>query len=160
MPNSKKLNIKLRTFEGSRQILDTLRAKWIAYTPEEHVRQLFLLHLIQELGYPAENIAVEYPFCSVSGKNYRADIVVFDTNLKPMLLVECKSMDIILTSKTFEQATRYNAIICAPYLLITNGKKHYLVHTTNFIDYKQLTELPSYTTREISLNNNSQKETK
>lgn len=144
MPNATKFNIKLRHFEGLTQILDTLRAKWIAYTPEEHVRQLFLLHLIQELGYPAERIAVEHSFKSASGKHYRADIVVFDAQLRPLLLVECKAMDIILTSKTFEQASRYNAIVGAPYIIITNGKKHYLVHTTNFTDYKQLSEIPPY----------------
>jgi hypothetical protein len=51
----------------------------------------------------------------------RCDILVFDAQLKPWLLVECKSPKVPLAQAVMEQAARYNLSLGVPYLCITNG---------------------------------------
>ncbi|MEY4108636.1 MAG: hypothetical protein RL181_2978, partial [Bacteroidota bacterium] len=40
-----------RTVEGKRQVWDPFRESWVAVTPEELVRQLFLQYLVREKQY-------------------------------------------------------------------------------------------------------------
>jgi hypothetical protein len=62
---------------------------------------------------------------TVNGLNKRCDILVFDADIKPWLLVECKSPKVKLTLKTFEQLARYNLKLQAPFLVATNGLATY-----------------------------------
>ena len=39
-------NIKTRIVDGRQEIFDCLRGKYVAMTPEENVRQMFVRHLI------------------------------------------------------------------------------------------------------------------
>ena len=80
-----KHDLKLREVEGKREVFDPLRKKWVAYTPEEHVRQTFILFLTLDKGVPPELIAVEQQFKGALGKEYRADIVVYGRNGTPRL---------------------------------------------------------------------------
>lgn len=50
---------------------------------------------------------------------------MFDAQIKPWLLVECKSPHVELTQSVFEQAAVYNLRLRAPYLAITNGLATY-----------------------------------
>lgn len=101
-------------------VFDPVRRKDVALIPEELLRQLVLLYLLEVKNYPANRIRVEAGF-TLNGLQKRSDIIVFDTDLKPWLLVECKSPKIPLTQATFEQAARYNLQWQAPFLAVTNG---------------------------------------
>jgi hypothetical protein len=108
--------------EGKTYVFDNLRKKYILLTPEEWVRQNFINSLIYQKKYTKNLIKIE------SGLKYnkllkRTDILVYDKMGKPYLLVECKAQDIELTQQTVEQASRYNLVIRAPFLCITNGVK-------------------------------------
>lgn len=105
---------------GKTFVFDPIRKKEVVLTPEELLRQLVLLYLLEEMKYPAHRIRSEVGI-EVNGLQKRCDIVVFDTGVKPWLLVECKSPKIALTQPVFEQAARYNMRLQAPYLVITNG---------------------------------------
>ncbi len=55
----------------------------------------------------------------------RTDIVVYDRNGKPFLIVECKATNIPINQKVFNQVAMYNKVHQAPYVCVTNGLVHY-----------------------------------
>lgn len=111
--------------QGTQQfIFDQIRKKYVILTPEEWVRQHFLNYLINHLGYPKSLIKVESGL-SVNKMDKRTDILVYNKDVKPFLLVECKAAHVELDNKVFDQLSVYNCILKAPYLVITNGIKHY-----------------------------------
>lgn len=125
-------------------IFDPFRKKYAALTPEEWVRQNVARFLVEEKRYPASLIAVELPL-KLNKMTKRADIVLYDTNGKPMLLVECKAPNVKISQDVFDQAARYNLVFKVPYLLITNGMNHYC----SFVDQNEkkcrfLTDIPTY----------------
>ena len=112
--------LRITRSEENTFVFDPIRKKEVVMTPEELLRQLVLQFLIEEKKYPLNRIRSEYGI-EVNGLKKRCDIVVFDKNLKPWLLIECKSPKVKLSLSTFEQAARYNLKLKAPYLAITNG---------------------------------------
>jgi len=124
----KKLNLpefpaKVKQVDGKVIIFDIIRKKYVQLTPEEWVRQNFIYYLINFLDYPKSLIKVE------SGLRYnrllkRSDILVFNRDVEPLLLVECKSSDLKITQDVVDQAAVYNRSLNARYLLVTNGIQH------------------------------------
>jgi hypothetical protein len=124
-----KLNLPVFEFRikdtGKRKsIFDEIRKKYVALTPEEWVRQNFVKYLIQHKNYPTGLISLEMAI-SINKNEKRCDIVVFEKTGKPMLLVECKSPNVEITQKSFDQAIVYNMRLNVKYLILTNGKKHF-----------------------------------
>lgn len=105
-------------------IFDEIRKKRIRLTPEEWVRQHFVQYLINHLHYPKSWIQLESGI-KLHGLPKRADIVVFNTETKPHLLVECKAPTIKITNAVFEQAVRYNFVYQVNYMVLTNGLEHF-----------------------------------
>ena len=58
-------------------IRDFLTNKWIRLTPEEQVRQIMLMRLVQEYEYPKEWTKTEFEIQKGSKRIGPADIVVF-----------------------------------------------------------------------------------
>ena len=112
--------------DGTKKIFCLSRKKWLVLTPEEWVRQNFLLYLIEILKYPISLIAVEKQI-SVGEVKKRFDIVVFDNCALPIILIECKEMDINLTPSVLQQALNYHSSFQSQYIIITNG-----LHTIGF----------------------------
>ena len=96
-------------------------------TPEEWVRQQLLHRLVEQLDYPASRIAVEVPVEKITNhqspitNHQRADAVVYDAALQPVMIIECKAETVPLTQKTLDQAITYNRKLNVPYLLLYNG---------------------------------------
>ena len=105
-------------------IFDEVRKQWILLTPEEWVRQNFLQYLIQVKKYPASLIAVEKEIF-LNDLKKRFDIVVYDKNTRPWMLIECKEMNVVLDKSVLNQVLRYNINLQVPYLVITNGSYSY-----------------------------------
>lgn len=116
----------LRTREnGTRsEVWDPLRRKWLALTPEEWVRQHFIGYLTQCKGVDPFRI-VQEQLLEVDGCRLRADIVVYDRQGRPRLIVECKAAGVAVTQAVFDQVARYNISLRVPYLVVTNGLRHY-----------------------------------
>jgi hypothetical protein len=114
----------LRGDGEKRLILDPVRQLYVRLTPEEWVRQHFLRYLTHNCGYPASLMAIEKGFL-FQGMACRADILVHDGRGKPYLMVECKAPGVPIAQATFDQISRYNRVISARYLVVTNGLKHY-----------------------------------
>jgi hypothetical protein len=110
--------------EGKRAIYDPLRDRYVRLTPEEWVRQHFVQYLIQELGVPSGLVAIEAAF-RYQGQPRRADAIVHDRQGDPLLLVECKAPRVSIGQEAFDQCARYNLVLEAPYLVVTNGQTHY-----------------------------------
>lgn len=92
--------------------------------PEEWVRVHFLHFLVQDLGYSPALIAVEMHF-EYQGMSRRADLVAYDRTGVPALMVECKAPQVRIGPATFEQVAKYNRVVGARYLAVTNGLRHY-----------------------------------
>ncbi|MBO7490997.1 MAG: type I restriction enzyme HsdR N-terminal domain-containing protein [Bacteroidales bacterium] len=113
-------SLKQRTKEGREELFDPVRRKWVAKTPEEQVRQTFVLYLLNVRGIPISHISIEKAI-RVNGMTQRYDLVVFDQDGKPWMVVECKAPHVELTQAVVEQAGRYNKTLRAPILGVTNG---------------------------------------
>ena len=116
--------IKVRTTDGKRYIFDPLRKKWLVLQPEEFVRQLVIQYLLTEKDYRSTHMAVER-MLKVNKLTKRCDILVFDLDQQPLLLVECKAPNIKITQGVFHQIAWYNMPLKVQYLLVTNGIKTY-----------------------------------
>ncbi|AXY75478.1 restriction endonuclease subunit R [Paraflavitalea soli] len=113
---------RIREEEGKELIFDELRRLWIRLTPEEWVRQNFLQYLVQTMGYPASLIAIEREL-KLGELRKRFDVLVYNRQHQPWLMVECKAMEVNLDESVLQQVLRYNIAVPVPFLVITNG--HY-----------------------------------
>ena len=120
---SEYLSIKLAG--DRRMVLGEIRKKWLVLQPEEFVRQLLLQFLIRDMRYNRNRITVERGV-TVDRDLKRTDILVFDANMRPFLLVECKAPKVPLSTDTFRQAAHYNGPLQVPYLMISNGRESYV----------------------------------
>jgi hypothetical protein len=126
-------------------IYDPIRKKNILLTPEEWVRQHVINYLVNHLHYPASRIAVEKQLTYNQLKR-RFDVLVYDSALKPYLIVECKAYDVPITQVTFNQIAMYNKVVRAHILVVTNGITHYCsIFNTLTTTYEFVNEIPAYT---------------
>lgn len=133
---------KIKVTAGREFIFDAVRKKWVALTPEEWVRQNFLQYLLQVKNYPAALIAVEKEIVMGDVKK-RYDIVVFDKNSSPFMLIECKEMEVQLTQQVLNQVLRYNITMQVPFVVITNGT-HCMAFNCAGGKLNELNELPLF----------------
>lgn len=146
------IRLNLPTFDikvsGTRQqprILDVLRRKYVALTPEEWVRQHFVHYLIEYKHYPAALLANEVRL-TIGGKSVRADSVLYDASLHARMIVEYKAPHIPITQKVFDQVSVYNLLLHVDYLVVSNGMQTYICK----MDYAHqkylfLEDIPDYT---------------
>lgn len=114
-----------------------IRKKWLILTPEEWVRQHVLNYLVTVKKYAISSIAIEKELL-LNGLKKRYDIVVYTKQLTPYLIIECKAPYVALDHLVIEQALRYNLVIKADLLMITNG-----VSDLVFNKKQEVVELPS-----------------
>jgi hypothetical protein len=136
---------RLSEINGKAYIYDPLRRKSVRLTPEEWVRQHFVRFLITARSYPPERIANEVSI-NVNTTSKRCDTIVYDDYLKPLVIIEYKAPDVLISNDVFNQITRYNSALRVPYLMVSNGLTHYCC----FMDYRTmesrfLDNIPDYT---------------
>ncbi len=136
--------IKLKEEGEEQYIFDAIRKKYLKLQPEEWVRQNFIQFLIHDRGYSASLIAIEKGL-KLNELQKRADIVLYDNQAQPVVLVECKAPKVKINQEVFEQIGRYNSIFKVPYLIVTNGLNHYCAKV-NFQEnsFKFLEDVPNY----------------
>lgn len=134
-----------------------IRKAAVPSLPEELIRVQLLCDLIEKLGFPAHNLAVEKELSqiphlrSMGGKlpQRRADIICFAKGihpieeLYPLLLIECKAVK--LTGKMVNQVVGYNHYLKAPFIALAN---HEEIRTGWFDsqtqEYRFVPYLPTY----------------
>ncbi len=122
--NLPQYSFKINGKEDNEMILDPLRRKFVKLTPEEWVRQNFIQYLINEGKYPAGLLGIEVLF-RLNKLKRRVDILVHNRLGEAIMIVECKSADVKIDEKVFEQIATYNMKFKVPYLVVTNGLHHY-----------------------------------
>lgn len=133
---------KTRQQKKQTQIWDPIRKRWVRLTPEEWVRQNFIHHIIEVKKYPPTFIAIEKEI-KLYELRKRFDIVVYDRSIQPWMIVECKNENEPLSEKTLEQALRYNIVIQAAYIVVTNGANTVTFHQKNKT-IKRIEQLPNF----------------
>jgi hypothetical protein len=101
-------------------VFDPLRKKRVPLTPEEDVRQRFIIWMHEKKGYPLSLMASEYSV-KYNSRDFRCDIVCFTRDMAPGIIIECKAPEIRINGKVADQIARYNMILKVKYLIITNG---------------------------------------
>ncbi|PHI21940.1 restriction endonuclease subunit R [Lewinellaceae bacterium SD302] len=122
----------LKKEAGKKWIKCLIRKQWLVLQPEEFVRQLLLNFLIRDMRYNRNRITVERGI-QVIDRNRRTDVLIFDGDMRPFLLIECKAPAIKLDQSVFRQASLYNRPLRVPYLMISNGRQSYVAA----IDYEE-----------------------
>lgn len=131
---------RIKEEDGKDFIFDSLRKKWIVLTPEEWVRQNFVHYLLQVKNYPASLIAIEKEI-KLGELKKRFDILVYNKNHQPWMMIECKAAVIKLDEKVLEQVLRYNISVPVKYLIVTNGSQCLVwIRHTGKLDL--ITEIP------------------
>ncbi|MEG1864107.1 MAG: type I restriction enzyme HsdR N-terminal domain-containing protein [Alistipes sp.] len=118
------IHLRARHHDEEVEVWDNLRGIYLTLTPEEWVRQHLIAYLIAACGVPSKRIVQEYAV-AVNGQPQRADVVVVGDRAEPLLLAECKAPEVAIGESTLAQAVRYNSVLGARYLVLTNGLKHY-----------------------------------
>ncbi len=137
-------SFRFKNSENKVSIFDEIRKKFILLTPEEWVRQHVVQFLLQDKKYPKSYINVE-KLIKINDLSKRYDGVVFQPNGDIFLLIECKASEVPISQQTFDQIARYNLVLKAKYLMVTNGLNHYFCQM-DFENEKYvfLKELPEY----------------
>lgn len=124
LPRPKDLLIEDSGGERPR-VYDPLRCRWVALTPEEWVRQHFTAWLSTERDFPRSLMANEVGL-KVQGMSKRMDTIVFARDGRtPLCIIEYKAPEVAVTEAVFRQAARYNLVVKAPVLIVSNGMQHY-----------------------------------
>jgi hypothetical protein len=103
-------------------VFDNIRKTWLLLTEEEWVRQNFIQYLFTTLNYPASLIAIEKEI-ELNGLKKRFDILVYNYQHQPWMLIECKAPQVELNDAAIEQVLLYHISVPVTYLVITNGTK-------------------------------------
>ena len=111
--------------ESTREVWDIVRNKWVALTPEEFVRQHAIHFFIHDLNFPKGRIGVETEVV-FHGMKRRADLVLYTREAFPLLIAEFKAPTVKIEEAVLSQTLRYNSVLKAPWLLISNGHEHAL----------------------------------
>lgn len=137
-------NFKVKKVENRNYIFDIIRKKYVVLTPEEWVRQHLIHYLTTSLECTPGFIAVEKGLW-VNGMQKRFDVLVYDRDGAPLLLVECKSPDVPLSDATFLQAAVYNKSLTVRNLLVTNGLDLvFCRYSPDFTSHELTRDVPKY----------------
>jgi len=133
---------KIKEEGGNELIWDEFRKKWLVITPEEWVRQNILQYMVQVKKYPAALIALERELLIGEVKK-RFDIVVYNGQHQPWLMVECKAMHVPVNERVLQQIIQYNMALPVTYMMVTNGNNTFCCKNENG-RVEWLEELPEF----------------
>lgn len=140
--NLPSIDLKSRIVDEQRtEIFDQFRKKFVTLNPEEWVRQHMLHYLVKDFKYPANLLGVEVSMKRDSMLE-RADIVVYNNSLTPLMIIECKAASVKLNQVVFDQAARYNLSFGVSFIAITNGLR--LIAAQVNPDTQKVTMLQSF----------------
>lgn len=115
-----KLNLNIKIEHNAKWVWDIVRKKWIQLNPEEYVRQALIHYFVEQMAYPIGLMAVEKQI-KYAGLMKRYDLIIFNRNQAPWMLVECKAPEVKIDQKTLHQLLQYHSQLPCPYWLMSNG---------------------------------------
>ncbi len=120
---------------GRRWIFSPVQKKWLLLTPEELVRQLVILFIQDRFAISPVRMKMESTV-SVGTFMKRYDLLVFDKEANPLLLVESKSFSTDVKPEHHAQILQYNETLRVPFLLLTNGLELWFAKEPNYLFMK------------------------
>ncbi|MGA9211300.1 type I restriction enzyme HsdR N-terminal domain-containing protein, partial [Kaistella sp.] len=97
--------------------------------PEEWVRQHWVHYFHLTKRRNLSSLILEKKL-ELNGTTKRIDLLVTEKTVAK-ILVECKAPHIKLTEKTFEQIARYNSVLNAEEIILSNGLHHIFAKFNN-----------------------------
>ena len=135
--NFPEYDFKISDFDGKSYIFDIIRKKNVVLSPEEWVRQHIVKFLIEN-NYPPSLISVERQI-KFNQLKKRFDILVYDNQAKPLMLIECKAPAL------------YNNQFKVDYLFISNGLTHLICRFDKELNkYFPLKNFPSWNSLKLN----------
>lgn len=119
-------NFKFKQNKDKFFIYDEVRKTYLILTPEEWVRQHWIHFFLYEKRFAASALITEKKIL-LNGQTKRIDLLITEKT-QAKILVECKAPHITLSEKTFEQTARYNAVLGAEDIILSNGLHHIRAH--------------------------------
>ena len=114
------IRLRARRREGQVEVWDDLRGIYLVLTPEEWVRRHLIAYLVSHCGVLPKRVVQEYA-----------------------VLAECKAPEIRIGERTLAQAVRYNSVLGARFVILTNGLRHYCCEYRDG-KYVQLSGFPDF----------------
>lgn len=129
-------NFHFRKDKDKLFIYDLTRKSYLLLTPEEWVRQHWIHYFLNIEGYSASALISEKKL-TLNGLTKRIDLLITQKTV-PHILIECKAPHIALNEKTFEQIARYNSVIGAKEIILSNGIQHIrALHTVSGYEFQK-----------------------
>lgn len=129
-------NFHFRKDKDKLFIYDLTRKSYLLLTPEEWVRQHWIHYFMTIEGYSASALISEKKL-TLNGLTKRIDLLITQKTV-PHILIECKAPHIALNEKTFEQVARYNSVIGAKEIILSNGIQHIrALHTVSGYEFQK-----------------------
>ena len=132
-------SFKIKDDSGQELIFDELRKSWLRLTPEEWVRQNFVQYLLRVKKYPGAYIAIEKEI-QLGELRKRFDILIYDKNFLPWMMIECKSHEVPLTRAVLDQALRYNMSVPVEYIVFDDEGHGFTKKKNQLTGYKATLE--------------------
>jgi len=142
--NLPEYNFKFIKEKNKLKIFDNVRKNFVTLTPEEWVRQNYIMFLINEKKVPASHIITESQL-KVHELKKRTDAIIYNRKMEATVLIEFKAPDVKIETNVFEQINIYNIALKLKYLIVTNGLMHYYCQI-NYLsnNFEFLNDLPMY----------------
>jgi hypothetical protein len=112
------------------QVFDRIRMMWVVLQPEEWVRQNLVnwFELVKKI--PKSLIAIEQSL-KINSMSKRCDILIYDLNHQPWMMVEVKAQVVELNASVLAQVLNYHMGIPVKYIMITNGEQCFVADIQN-----------------------------
>jgi len=108
--------------DGQKWLFNPVLKKRFKNRPEERVRLQWVDFLLHQTDWSRNRIGFETPVqLRREDRALRADLLLYSSEVAPYALIECKSDHVKLNDATAMQAARYNSLLNAPYIILTNG---------------------------------------
>ena len=123
---------KLEIQREGNKIFAPLKDKFLIETPEETVRQNYIVKLVNHYGYSLNQMEQEMSLTETSKRGNgaaRADIIIWKSEKdkkeenNPIIVVECKAENITVRKADYFQGTNYAFLSNSPFLVTTNEKE-------------------------------------
>jgi hypothetical protein len=124
--NLPKANLKLSKKDDKIYVWCISRKKKLVLTPEEWVRQHLIHYLVENKKIPLSLIASEIEITANKQKR-RCDLIIYNLEKSPQILIECKAPEIKLNQKVIQQIIHYNNQLKVPFIAISNGIQHEII---------------------------------
>ena len=119
------INVK----EKKGKIWSHVRNIWLIKTPEELVRQQFLILLVNQYGYEINQMGEELEVTGSGSGKARTDYAIWKTkedkasNKSPFIVVECKADNVAIDKEVYFQGEHYARMTGAPFFVTHNNNE-------------------------------------